>query len=116
MINSTYSFGGNTNGVNTFVGLNIDDVSGGLLNAKNLLEGNNLICFALMGIKNASPNALSSIYATLSSATNLLFATVEPIMGAIDCPVYGDLSVNGTDWFTYNSEMYPGFKKAGGGW
>jgi hypothetical protein len=37
-------------------------------------------------------------------------------MGAMDCPVYKDLSVNGTNWLDYNKKMYPGFKKAGGGW
>ncbi|KAG5823594.1 hypothetical protein H9Q74_006304 [Fusarium xylarioides] len=79
-------------------------------------EGNNLVCFALNAIKTVSPNALSSLFATLSSVTDVLFAALEPIMGAMDCPVYKDLSVNGTNWLDYNKKMYPGFKKAGGGW
>ncbi|KPM39200.1 hypothetical protein AK830_g7335 [Neonectria ditissima] len=110
------SIGGNTNGVNTFTGINIDDLSGGLLNGKNLLQGNNLICFALNAIKTVSPNSLSSIYATLSSVTDLVFAALEPVMGAMNCAVYDDLSVNGTNWLEYNKEKYPGFKKAGSGW
>ncbi|KAG5793944.1 hypothetical protein H9Q69_007008 [Fusarium xylarioides] len=110
------SIGGNTNGVNTFVGINFDDLAGGVLNGKNLLQGNNLVCFALNAIKTVSPNALSSLFATLSSVTDVLFAALEPIMGAMDCPVYKDLSVNGTNWLDYNKKMYPGFKKAGGGW
>ncbi|KAF4472059.1 oxidase [Fusarium albosuccineum] len=110
------SIGGNTNGVNTFTGINLADLSGGVLNAKNLLQGNNLVCFALNAIKTGSPNALSSLYATLSSVTNILFAALEPVMGAMDCAVYDDLSVNGTNWFDFNKETYPGFKKAGGGW
>ncbi|KAH7157930.1 hypothetical protein B0J13DRAFT_650717 [Dactylonectria estremocensis] len=110
------SIGGNTNGVNTFVGINLDDVSGGILNAKNLLQGNNLICFSLNALKTVSPNALSSLYATLSTITDLVFAAIEPIMGAMDCAVYDDLSVNGTNWLDFNKKTYPGFKKAGGGW
>ncbi|KAJ4130436.1 hypothetical protein NW765_016624 [Fusarium oxysporum] len=110
------SIGGNTNGVNTFVGINFNDLAGGVLNGKNLLQGNNLVCFALNAIKTVSPNALSSLFATLSSVTDVLFAALEPIMGAMDCPVYKDLSVNGTNWLDYNKKMYPGFKKAGGGW
>lgn len=87
-----------------------------MLNANNLLEGNNLICFALNALKTGSPNALSSVYATLSGALNLVFAALEPVIGAMDCAVYDDLSVNGTDWVDFNMEMYPGYKKAGGGW
>ncbi|KAM0304331.1 hypothetical protein HYE67_002002 [Fusarium culmorum] len=110
------SIGGNTNGVNTFTGININDIGGGLLNGKNLLEGNHLVCFALNAVKTVAPNALSSLFATLSSVTDILFAALEPVMGAMDCPVYDDLSVNGTNWLDYNRKMYPGFKKAGMGW
>ncbi|KAF5555891.1 oxidase [Fusarium mexicanum] len=110
------SIGGNTNGVNTFVGIDVHDLAGGVLNGKNLLEGNNLVCFALNAIRTVSPNALSSLFATLSTVNDVLFAALEPIMGAMDCPVYKDLSVNGTNWLDYNKKMYPGFKKAGGGW
>ncbi|KAF4973330.1 hypothetical protein FZEAL_9346 [Fusarium zealandicum] len=110
------SIGGNTNGVNTFTGINLADLNDGLLNAKNLLQGNNLICFAMNAIKTGSPNYLSSVYATLSSVTDLVFAALEPVMGAMNCASYDDLSVNGTNWFDYNTEKYPGFKKSGGGW
>lgn len=110
------SIGGNSNGVNTFTGIDLDDLSGGLINAENLLQGNNLICFALNAIRTGSPNALSSVYATLSTVTDLVFAAVEPIIGAIGCPVYEDLSVNGTNWLDFNKKTFPGFKKAGGGW
>ncbi|KAH8812283.1 hypothetical protein F5884DRAFT_701417 [Xylogone sp. PMI_703] len=110
------SIGGNTNGVNTFTGIDIADLSGGLLNGANLLQGNNLICFALNSIKTVSPNALSSVYATLESVTNVLFAALEPLIGALVCPVYKDLAVNGTSWVDFNMKTYPGYKKAGGGW
>ena len=86
------------------------------MNANNLLKGNNLMCFALNAIKTGSPNILSSLYATVSAVTDLLFSALEPVMGAMDCPVYDDLSVNGTNWLDYNNERFPGFKKAGGGW
>jgi hypothetical protein len=37
--------GGNTNGVNTFAGLDIGDISGGVYNFSNLLKGDNFACF-----------------------------------------------------------------------
>jgi hypothetical protein len=52
----------------------------------------------------------------LTSVTDVIFAALEPIMGAMDCAVYDDLSVNGTNWLDFNKKTYPGFKKAGGGW
>lgn len=39
------SIGGNTNGVDTFVGLDVGDVTGGVINGQNLLQGDNFACF-----------------------------------------------------------------------
>jgi hypothetical protein len=39
------SVGGNTNGVNTFVGLDVGDITGGVINGQNLLQGDNFACF-----------------------------------------------------------------------
>jgi hypothetical protein len=42
------NIGGNTGTVDSFVGVNVDDLTGGVLNAQTLLEGNNLFCFAMV--------------------------------------------------------------------
>ena len=39
--------GGNTGKPNTFTGVNIADLTGGVFNAETLLEGNNLMCYGL---------------------------------------------------------------------
>lgn len=39
--------GGNTNGVNTFTGLDIGNVTGGVINGENLLEGGNFACLCV---------------------------------------------------------------------
>jgi hypothetical protein len=39
------SIGGNTNGVNTFTGLDIGNLTGGVINGQNFLQGDNLACF-----------------------------------------------------------------------
>ncbi len=41
----TLNIGGNTAGVNTFAGLDIGDLTGGVYNSMNLLNGDNFICF-----------------------------------------------------------------------
>ena len=47
------SIGGNVGTVNSFTGVDLDDVLGGVLNAGQLLEGNNLLCFVLEVVKMA---------------------------------------------------------------
>ena len=37
--------GGNTNGVNTFAGLDLGNLTGGVINGQNLLQGDNFACF-----------------------------------------------------------------------
>jgi hypothetical protein len=44
------SVGGNTGTVDTFTGVDIADLTGGVLNAATLLESNNLFCFAMVRI------------------------------------------------------------------
>jgi hypothetical protein len=44
------SIGGNTGKVDSFTGLHIADLTGGILNAQSLLKDNNLFCFAMVRI------------------------------------------------------------------
>jgi len=39
------SIGGNTNGVNTFTGIDMGNMTGGVINGQNLLQGDNFACF-----------------------------------------------------------------------
>jgi hypothetical protein len=39
------SIGGNTNGMNSFAGLDIGDITGGVYNSHNLLQGDSFACF-----------------------------------------------------------------------
>lgn len=102
------SIGGNTNGVNTFTGLDFADITGGVFNAADLLEGNNALCFAFQFLREASPNLLSSLYATLGPILSALTDALGTVFTSLDCPAYKDLSVNGTDLFTYFKATYPG--------
>lgn len=42
------SVGGNTGEVDTFTGVDLSNLTGGVFNAATLLEGNNLFCFAMV--------------------------------------------------------------------
>lgn len=106
------SVGGNTGTVNSFAGIDVEDLTGGVFNAANLLEGNNLICFALEVVKFAGPNALSSALKALAEPVELLGKVAAPIVD-LSCPVFADLTVGGTDFWKYATDLYPGANKSG---
>ncbi|KAI1858997.1 hypothetical protein JX265_004604 [Neoarthrinium moseri] len=105
--------GGNTGAVNTFTGLDLVNITGGVLNAQTLLEGNNLICFTLEIAKTLGPNSLSTLYRSLSAPLAALSGVVaEPLLD-LACPVFEDLSRNGVSlWKTLLNE-FPGAQRAG---
>jgi hypothetical protein len=107
--------GGNTGQVNTFTGVDLSNITGGLLNAETLLEGNNLICFALGIAKTLGPNSLSTLYAALSVPVTLISdALVGPLID-LECPVYADLSNHGNSVWTTILNTYPGAERSGSG-
>ncbi|KAF2813627.1 uncharacterized protein BDZ99DRAFT_557545 [Mytilinidion resinicola] len=69
---ATLSIGGNTGKVNSFVGLNFDDITGGVLNSASLLEGNSLMCFVLEVVKTFAPNSLATLFKTLATPLELV--------------------------------------------
>lgn len=106
------SVGGNTGRVDSFAGIDLGDLTGGVFNAASLLEGNNLVCFALEVVKFAGPNALSSALKTLSEPIELLGKAVAPLVD-LSCPVFEDLTVGGTNFWDHAMELYPGANKSG---
>lgn len=102
------SIGGNMGEVNTFAGLNMNDITGGVLNATSLLEGNNLFCFAMEIVKTFAPNALATIFKTLETPLELLDdAILDPLLD-LSCPSFQDLTMGGKDLFSGLAETYPG--------
>ncbi|KEP51126.1 chloroperoxidase [Rhizoctonia solani 123E] len=87
------SLGGNTGKVNSFVGVDPGDITGGIYNASNLLEGNNLMCFVYQALQIA---LLSNI-----GASALFSAKLSPAMAKLSCP---ELKQYNTSAFA----IYPG--------
>ncbi|TGO85194.1 hypothetical protein BPOR_0421g00020 [Botrytis porri] len=108
------SVGGNTGKVNTFTGLDISNVTGGVLNVEALLEGNNLMCFALEVVKTFGPNSLSPLFATIAVPLQLLTDALDTsILALAGCPVFADLSMDGKSLFEGLQDTYPGAAKSG---
>jgi hypothetical protein len=73
------SIGGNTGKVNTFTGVDVNNLSGGLYNAQTLAQGNNAACFAYQFAAQAKPDIA---LAALSKVTD----AVSSLTGALSCP------------------------------
>lgn len=110
---SLANMGGNLGQVNSFAGIDLEDITGGALNAVSLLEGNNLICFSLEIAKAFAPNALSSLFTTLSKPLQLINdALLDPLLD-LNCPAMGELEKGGKNVLAELLKTYPGAKKSG---
>jgi len=78
--------GGNTGEPNTFVGVNLGDLTGGVFNAENLLEGNNLMCFALQVANVGSPDILKGLLGNALLAVQKLTSALDPLLKTLGCP------------------------------
>ncbi|KAF7715040.1 Chloroperoxidase domain-containing protein [Penicillium ucsense] len=107
------SVGGNTGKVNSFAGVDLADLTGGLFNATNLLKGNSLLCFAFEVLRFASPNALSSLYSTLAQPLAFLGNILATPLLDITCPAMKDLQVGGKPFWQAIQDDFPGAKMSG---
>ena len=109
------SIGGNMGEVNTFGGVDIQNITGGAINALTLLEDNNLMCFTLEIVKAFAPNSLSSLFKTLKAPLKLVSdAVLDPLL-SLDCPAFEELEKNGENILDNLLGKFPGAEKSGSG-
>lgn len=89
------SIGGNTGTVDSFTGVDIADLTGGVLNAATLLEDNNLLCFAMVRPRDSRTYKIHHANISTVRLTSLLPllcprkrfpARLAPIAALIDSP------------------------------
>lgn len=99
----TFRLGGNTNGPNTYVGIDLANFTGGAMGLDALLqpEGTNAACFYAQFIQAVIPDFANAGVAALSSVANLINNQIKPITGGADCPVVDEF-----DQSLFN--QYPG--------
>ncbi|KAG2415253.1 hypothetical protein HFD88_006444 [Aspergillus terreus] len=107
------SVGGNTGEVDSFAGVDLSDLTGGVINLTNLLEGNNLLCFVFEVLKFASPNALSGLYKTLAEPLELITNALDVPLLNMSCPAFADLQMGGEPFWESIQDHFPGAMKSG---
>jgi len=107
------SVGGNTGTVNSFTGINPEDLTGGVLNLTTLLEGNNLLCLVFEVLKFASPNALGGLYSTLAGPLEFVTNALSVPLLNLTCPAFKDLQMGGKPIWEALKDHFPGASKSG---
>ncbi|KAL2870904.1 peroxidase family protein [Aspergillus lucknowensis] len=106
------SIGGNTGTVNSFVGLDLSDMTGGVFNLATLLKDNNLLCFVFEILKFLSPNALGGLYETLTTPLELLTDALKIPLLDLACPALEDLTMDGKPLWEALEQLFPGALKS----
>lgn len=79
--------GGNTGTVNTFTGVDIKNLTGGVFDGATLLQGNNLECFVFQAVIQAAPDLLEGLeLGLLNSLVGQLNTAVKGALGSVTCP------------------------------
>lgn len=102
----SFRLGGNTNGVNTYEGVDLSDLTGGFVtNGADLfdLKGTNSACFYAQLVQAAIPDFLNLPLQQLTPITNLINDYIKPIAGSLDCP-----KLDQYDQTLFNK--FPGYK------
>ncbi|KAF5004926.1 hypothetical protein FDECE_8597 [Fusarium decemcellulare] len=102
------SIGGNLGEVNSYAGVDLSDVTGGVLNLTKLLKGNNLLCFVFEVIKTAAPNSLSTIFKIIETPLRMITDTLGAAILDLSCPAFNDLTVGGKSLDEALKDKFPG--------
>ncbi|RFU33006.1 heme-thiolate peroxidase, partial [Scytalidium lignicola] len=108
------SIGGNTGTVNSFTGVDLGNLTGGVFNVETLLEGNNLLCFSFEVVKTLAPNSLSTLFSVLDVPLQLITDTVGSALLNFACPALSDLTIGGQSFEKGIQKMFPGAAKSKG--
>ncbi|KAJ4411675.1 hypothetical protein N0V82_008950 [Gnomoniopsis sp. IMI 355080] len=100
------SVGGNTGTVNSFAGVDVSDLTGGVYNSQTLLEGNNLACFALQFAQGVAPDLLKPIFSDIAAGVSQLNTAFDNVESSLSCPSFNTGSVSETLF-----DEFPGYSK-----
>lgn len=99
--------------MNSFTGVDLGDISSGVVNLTTLLENNNLLCFVFEVLKTFLPNSLSGLLSTLDVPIRLVTDTLAQPLLSLSCPAWKDLTEGGEPLWDALQKQFPGATQAG---
>lgn len=92
--------GGNQGRKNSFVGIDVNDMTGGIMNGDSLLSGNNFACLAYQFAANAEPDVV------VNGGLTKLQAVIGNVQGKLACPTLMKADAR-------QLQQFPGYTKSG---
>ena len=80
------AIGGNTGTTNSFTGVDVGDLTGGVFNGASLLQGNNLGCFFFQAAQAGNIDQLNGLVGILGGALDAVLGPLRNIAGQLACP------------------------------
>lgn len=80
------SVGGNLGKTNSFAGVDIEDLTGGVYNLQSLSQGDNAICFAFQNAQLAAPDLLKGLFSSITKPLSQLNAAIGKVFATLSCP------------------------------
>ncbi|KAN0106888.1 Cloroperoxidase [Hyaloscypha variabilis] len=78
--------GGNTGKTNTFTGVDIENLTGGVYNLQTLAQGNNAACFAFEFAQQAAPDLLKGLFSSITHPLSQLNDALGTVFSELSCP------------------------------
>lgn len=98
------SVGGNTGTTNSFTGVDLSDLTGGVYNTQTLLQGNNLACFSLQFAQGAAPDLLKPIFSNIAAGVAALNTAFSSALAPLGCPQLSSIDQS-------KFSQFPGYSK-----
>ncbi|KAF4474699.1 oxidase [Fusarium agapanthi] len=92
------SIRGNMGEVNSYAGVDVSNITGGVLNLTKLLEDNNLLCFVFEIFKTVALNSLSTLFSIIATPLELVTDALGSAVLKLAYPAFKDLTVGGQDF------------------
>lgn len=78
--------GGNTGTTNTFTGLDLQNITGGVYNTETLGQGDNAQCFAYQFAQQAAPDILKGLFSSITQPLSQLNDALAKVFAELSCP------------------------------
>jgi hypothetical protein len=78
--------GGNTGETNTFTGVDLEDLTGGVYNTQTLGQGDNAACFAFQFSQQAAPDLLKGLFSSITEPLSQLNNALSSVFSELSCP------------------------------
>lgn len=79
--------GGNMGTVNSFAGVDLSDLTGGVYNTQTLAQGNNALCFAYTSLLTLTPDILKGVVVDVAGAIDKIVGQfIAPQFASLNCP------------------------------